>query len=529
MSKAPISKTPKHRPSVRAPVYGSRFMAVTGHQAATLAAIDAHNRGGNVVDAAIAASAALTVAVSQATTIGGDCFVLFHEAKTGKLHALNASGVAPAAATPDKFKGGMKSTGPLAAVVPGVVRAWDVLLKRFGTKTLGELISPSVALAEGHPVSQVLGERLLEDTSGLQADPGCAATYLPGGKGIPLGGTLRQPALAATLRRIAKNGADEFYLGETAKKIAAAHAADGGLMSAADLASYAPIWVEPMSTQYRGHQVSVLPPNTCSAFLLMQLDGLSALSSEELTADPARRVAYQMSAMKASFAAGTPFVVDPALMPDAPARMLAPEMKARMRDAVLGMKNAGKVPGSGGTACMTIGDAEGNMICIVQSIYNVFGSSYLDASTGILFNNRMQDFKHQPDLPGSVGPGRRPFHTLCPIMVHKDGRPRFALASPGGISQTLTGAQMLTELIDCGSDVSAAVEYPRWCNRANGDFLIEPSFPASMTEELARNGHTAKRGGDAYYFGSAKCIEWLPTGNLAGAGDHRREAFAAGV
>ena len=524
-----MSNSKGPRAAVRSPVYGGKFMAVTGHSAATLAAVDAYRRGGNLIDAAIAASASLTVTVGHATSIGGDCFVLYHEAATGKLHALNASGVAPAAATPDKFKDGMKSKGPLAAVVPGLVRAWEALHTRFGSQKLAELLTPAIEQAEAFPISHVMGERLAEDTSFLAKDPGCAGLYLPGGRPLKVGDTLRQPALAATLKRIAAQGTDEFYRGETARHLAVAHKNAGGLMTEADLAAYAPMWVEPVSTDYRGYRVSVLPPNTCSAMLLMQLDGLSALSSEELTADPVRRMAYQISAMKAAFEHGKELVVDPAISPDAAETMLSPEMKARMQAAVRAMSPKGKVSGSGGTACITMADSKGNMLTIVQSIYNVFGSAFMDPATGVLFNNRMQDFKHQPGLPGSVGPGRRPFHTLCPIMVHKGGRPRFALASPGGISQTLTGAQMMYELLDRGSDVSAAVEAPRWCNRKGGDFLIEPFFPASMPEALAKYGHKARRGGDPYFFGSAKCIEWLDSGNLAGAGDHRREAFAAGL
>ena len=141
----------------------------------------------------------------------------------------------------------------------------------------------------------------------------------------------------------------------------------------------------------------------------------------------------------------------------------------------------------------------------------------------------MQDFSPLAGAPGSVAPGRRPFHTLCPILVHTaENQPRFALASPGGISQTLTGAQLITELLDKGHDVAAAVEALRWCNRKGGDFLIDPAFPERTVEELAAMGHTARRGGDPYYYGSAKAIEWLSSGNLAGAGDHRREAFALG-
>ena len=521
-----MSKAGAHRLAVRAPVYGGNLMAVTGHQAATLAAIETHKRGGSLIDAAISASAALATVVGQATTIGGDCFWLYHEAASGKTLALNASGVAPAAATPERFSGGMKVYGSLAAVVPGLVRSWDVMHRRYGRLAWGQLFDNAISIADAHPVSWILAGRIPEMTEELAADPGCKDLYL--GQPLGPGDTLRQPALAATLRRIAEHGADDFYSGATAARIAAGFARAGGFMTAADLAGYQPMWVEPASTQYRGHRVSVMPPNSCGALLLVQLNGLSGLDNSDYIADQGRCVGYQMSAMKAAFKHGVPLIADPAHVPGAIPELLGPKMTEIMQAAVRGMASGGKVPGSGGTACILLADSQGNMISLVQSIYNVFGSTFLEPETGILFNNRMQDFDHKPGQPNSVGPGRRPFHTLCPILVHQDGRPRFALCSPGGISQTLTGVQVITELIDRGSDVSVAVEAPRWCNRKGGDFLIEPSFPNELVETLAGMGHKARRGGDPYYFGSAKAIEWLSSGNLAGAGDHRREAFALG-
>lgn len=517
------------RPAVRAPVYGGRFMAVTGHQDATVAAIAAFKRGGNVIDATIAASAALTAVVGHATSIGGDCFWLYHEAKTGKTHALNASGVAPAAATPDVFKDGMKVRGPLAAVVPGIVRAWDVMHKRFGKLGWSTLLDEAIAIADAHPVSYILATRIDDARKELLDDPGCAAQYLPGGRAVGVGETLRQPELAATLRIIAEKGADEFYKGALARRIAAGFEKAGGLVTAKDLADYAPMWVEPMSTEYRGHRVSVMPPNSCGSLLLVQLNGISALSREELLADPGRAVGYQMSAMKAAFKLGQPHIADPAMVPNARADLLSEAMTREVQAAVRAALTTGKVPEKGGTACVLVADAEGNMCSLVQSVYNVFGSAFRDPDTGILYNNRMQDFVPKAGAPGSVGPGRRPFHTLCPILVHRDGRPRFALASPGGISQTLTAVQVISQLVDRGTDVSWAVEAPRWCNRKGGEFVIEPSYPESVATTVQAMGHKARRGGDPYYFGSAKAIEWLPTGNLAGAGDHRREAFAIGV
>src|SRR6266700_1907869 len=189
--------------SARAPVFGRQAMVVSGHAAATLAGIDILKGGGNLVDAMVAASAALAVVVGQATSLGGDCFLLFHEAKTGRTFGLNASGVAPALATPELFPGGMKTRGPLAAVVPGLVRAWDIMHGRFGSLPWKELFDQAIELAEGHPVSKVLAERLPESRDGLAADPGCTALYLPKGRPVAIGELLRQPALAACLSAIA--------------------------------------------------------------------------------------------------------------------------------------------------------------------------------------------------------------------------------------------------------------------------------------------------------------------------------------
>jgi gamma-glutamyltranspeptidase len=513
--------------SPRAPVFGRRAMVVSGHAAATLAGIRILKRGGNLVDAMVGASAALAVVVGQATSIGGDCFLLFHEAASGRSFGLNASGVAPALAVPERFPDGMTSRGPLAPVVPGLVRAWDVMHARFGRLPWKDLFDPAIELAEGHPVSKVLAERLPESRDALAADPGCAALYLPYGRPVGIGEVLRQPALAASLAAIAMQGADELYCGDLAARIAHFQEERGGLIRASDLAAYAPLWVEAIATDYRGHRVEVMPPNSYGVLLLMQLNGLAALDSETLTQSVARRLGYQISAMHAAFK-GVPLIADPQAIPDAIERLLAPEMTAAMRSAVLSGAGGQKVADRGGTSCLLLADQQGNAISLVQSVFNVFGSMVLDPGTGILFNNRMQGFTHRPGKPNSVGPGRRPAHTLCPVLVRRDGRLRFALATPGGLSQTLTNIQVLSYLIDEGRDVAASVEAPRWCNTKTGDVLLDREFPPSVAAELARMGHKAERAEDAYFYGSAKAIELLATGTLAGGADYRREAFALG-
>jgi gamma-glutamyltranspeptidase len=513
----------------RAPVFGRRAMVVSGHSLASSAGLAVLRRGGSLVDGMIAASAALSVVLSHATSIGGDCFILYRDATSGRTVGLNASGIAPALATPEHFAQGMKTRGSLAPVVPGLVRAWEAMHRRYGRLSWRELFEDALDLAEnGHPVSHVLADRLPADRALLQSDPGCAALYIPGGRPIAEGDLLRQPALAKTLRAVAEQGPDSFYRGETARRIGSYFEAMGGLMREGDLAAMEPQWVEPASTSYRGHRVLAMPPNSFGVLLLMQLDGLSALTSDMLADDPVRRVGWQMSAMKAAFEHGRPLIADPREVPDAVARALAPEMAARMRQAVLATAPRTLVPESGGTSCLMLADAAGNAVCVVQSVFNVFGSAFLEPSTGVIFNNRMQGFTHRPGLPNSVGPHKRPAHTLCPVMVERDGKLRFVLASPGGVSQTLTNAQVLTHLIDRGRDVAEAVEAPRWCNAEGGRFLIESEFPESVLPALAAMGHEVKRSPDPYFYGSAKAIEYLRPGTLAGAGDHRREAFALG-
>src|SRR5258708_15441595 len=209
--------------SARAPVFGRQAMVVSGHAAATLAGIGILKGGGNLVDAMGGASAALAVVVGQAPSIGGDCFLLYHEAASGRSYGLNASGVAPALAVPERFPDGMKTRGPLAPVVPGLVRAWGVMHARFGRLPWKDLFDPAIELAQGHPVSKVLAERLPENRHALAADPGCAALYLTQGRPIAVGEVLRQPALAASLQAISVQGAAELYLGDLAARIAPFH------------------------------------------------------------------------------------------------------------------------------------------------------------------------------------------------------------------------------------------------------------------------------------------------------------------
>jgi gamma-glutamyltranspeptidase/glutathione hydrolase len=520
--------TISERLCARAPVYGRHAMVVAGHSAATLAGVATLKRGGSIVDAMVSASAMLSVVVGQATSIGGDCFLLFHEAKTGRTVGLNASGVAPQGSTPDRFADGMQVHGPLAPVVPGLVRGWDAMHRRYGVLPWQSLFDDAIAAAEGFPVSHSLAERFSSSLDRIKDDPGCASVYMPDGRAIGIGDMLQQPALARTLRNIADDGADAFYRGKIAQRISAFFETCGGLIRADDLAAYEPLWVEPAASDYRGHRVEVMPPNSLGVLLLMQLNGLSALDGTTLMQDAGRRAGYQMSALKAAAELSKRWIADPRAVPDAVALLTGAEMTAQLQAAVREPAAPARVRNMGGTACLLIADEHGNAVSVVQSVFNVFGAVLLDPQTGILFNNRMQGFTHRPHHPNSVAPGKRPAHTLCPVLLRRDGRVHYALATPGGISQTLTNVQVINYLIDGGMDVAAAVDAPRWCNTKSGEFLIEPSFDHSIMATLAAMGHSASQADDPYFYGSAKAIELMPSGMLAGAGDRHREAAALG-
>ena len=372
----------------------------------------------------------------------------------------------------------MKVRGPLAPVVPGLVRAWDVMHRRFGSLPWRGLFDQAIDLAEAYPVSKVLAERIPENAEGLAADPGCAELYLPGGHALAVGDVLRQRALAATLRAIAAQGADEFYAGGIARKLARFHEEHGGLIRAADLGAYQPLWVEPAATDYRGHRVEVMPPNSYGVLLLMQLNGLAALDGATLTQSVSQRLGYQISAMQAAFESA-PMIADPQAIPDAVDRLLGPEATAAMQAAVLNGAGSARHPDRGGTSCLLLADAQGNAVSLVQSVFNVFGAMALDATTGILFNNRMQGLlRTSPASRTASKPRRRPAHTLCPVLVRRGGRLRYTPSRRrAALSQTLTNVQVLNYLIDEGRDVAAAVELPRWCNTRTGDVLLDGEFP----------------------------------------------------
>ena len=514
----------------RSPVYGMNAMVVSGHSQASVSGLRILERGGSLVDAMIATSATLSVVLPHATSLGGDAFILFHDARQGRTHGMNASGHAPAGATLEAYKDGIPLRGPLAASVPGMIRGWERMHQRYGRLAWAELMADAIRLAEAHPLSRVLAAALHLFRGDVEADPGLRAIYYPDGEPLPAGAIVRQPALARSLRLIAEQGSAAVYEGEIAASIGAYSQACGGVMTAEDFAGYEPEWVEPLSGSYRGLTVRVMPPNSYGILMLMQLNALDGIEPAELVRDEASRLACLMRAQRAVFAEGRHLIADPRTNPAPVADMLGAATTARLRAAARGETQVAEAAAhpAGGTSCIALADGEGNGISVVQSVFHVFGGAFLDPGTGFHMNNRMTGFSTDPDNATVLAPGKRPAHTLNPVVILDGGALRYLMTTPGGPSQTLSHVQVLSNLVDRGIELTAAIEAPRWSINLDGETLLDEAFSDAVAERLAAEGFPVKRAAGASYFGSAKVIERRPDGVLLGAADTRREAYAVG-
>lgn len=497
-------------------VTAERFVVAAGHDEAARAALAAFDAGGSVADAAIAASAALCVLLPQATSIGGDLLALYRDGATGRIHGLDAAGVAPAAAGPTAYSSGVPRKGIRAAVVPGIVRGWEALHQRHGRLPWRRLFDHAIAFAaEGYPLAHTVSEFIDECRAELVADAGCAQLF----SGCAPGSILRQEALAATLAAIAEGGAAAFYAGVIAQRLASFFRERDGLLALDDLRGYAPRWTSTLSTGYRGLRIEVMPPSSFGLLLLLQLHAFESLHPAGMPDDARTRFDVQLNAMRAAFALGEPLIADVEALRRQAAR-------PALRDAVAAMVRQADAPLPAdlhsGTACVVAGDAAGNIAVLVQSVYQPFGAACADPATGVLLNNRMFCFSNDARSANGVAPGKRPAHTLCPVIVSDGAGPRWAFASPGGVSQTVTGAQILCNLMDRGMSLAQAVDAPRWCLSRSREVLVEPGFDGASA------GAAVRVQDDPYSFGSVKLIGYAADGRLSGYADKRRSACALG-
>ena len=493
---------------------GRRFAVAAGHPAAAQAAASMAERGGSLADSAIAASAVLCVALPHATSLGGD-FLALIRAEDGSIEGLDAAGVAPAAVDRVKFDA-IPKKGPRASVVPGIVRGWAMLHARHGRLDWASLFAPAIRLASaGLPLSASVHEFIVEERAALEADAGCRERFLPAGEPLAAGSLLVQTALARTLAAVASGGEAAFYDGDIGRALCGYIGANGGLLTQDDLRSYVARPVVPIEGTYRGARCTVMPPSSYGLLLLLQLAGLESAQGDAIARDAALRFGLQRRVMRAAFAAGRPLLADGL---DAAARRQLAGLREQVR--IESGRSDESVPreSQGGTACVALADAQGNAITLVQSVFNPFGAAVLDPATGILMNNRLSGFDLEPMSANHVRAGRRPAHTLCPVMLSDaDGR-LVAFASPGGISQTVTGTQFVCNLVDRGMDLAAAIGEPRWSLSRSREVLVEPDFAPGT--DGARTVH------DPYAFGSIKAVSRSPDGSLKAAADTRRSAAA---
>jgi gamma-glutamyltranspeptidase/glutathione hydrolase len=514
--------------------YGEHGMAATSLPLATLTAIDVLRSGGNAVDAAIAAVAMCCVAEPAMTGIGGDCFVLY-AAKGGRPIALNGSGRAPAAADVGWYQergiAAIPAMSPHAVTVPGAVDAWFRLLADHGTKDMAELLRPAIRVAEeGFRVSPRVASDWAEQREKLAYDPGATTHFWAGGASPKAGDLFRQPALAATLTRIGKEGKSAFYEGAVADEIVSHLRALGGLHTAADFAAAHCDYVEPISTVYRGHEIFECPPNGQGLAALIMLRALAGYDLASERWSEADRIHLLAEVTKAAYHLRDAYFCDPKHHPVAIADFLSEVRAERTRTAII-MERA--LPGSHweaaehkDTTYLAIVDRDRNAVSFINSLFAGFGSGIYAPRSGVVLHNRGMSFRTVPGHPNAIAPGKRPMHTIIPSLAMKDGRTVMPFGVMGGHYQAVGHVHLLSEMLDRGRDPQEASNAPR-SHAFEGVLRLENTIAPEIAADLARRGHRIEW--QAKGLGGCQIIEidWQ-RGVLIGATEARKDGFALG-
>lgn len=509
---------------------GERGMAATSHPQATLAALDVLKSGGNAVDAAIAAVALLGVVEPQMTGIGGDCFALYAP-KAGLPIALNGSGRTPAGTDIPTFAGRKEilPASPDAVTVPGAVDAWCTLLADYGSRSLEEVLRPAIDAAEnGFRVTPRVASDWQRFRARLESHTAAAAYFLPGGVAPAVGDTRSQPALGATLRRIAREGRAAFYAGEVADDMVATLAQAGGVHALDDFAAHRSDYVTPIAASYRGHDVFECRPNGQGLAALMILRTMSGFAVGKLA--EVDRIHLLAEATKAAYRARDAFLGDPADANIDPAQFLAEAYIARIRDRIDFASASKPVVWDDiehtDTVYVTVVDHDRNAVSLINSLFNPFGSGIYAAKSGVLLHNRGWGFRTTPGHPNSLGPRKRPMHTIIPGMVVKHGRTVMPFGVMGGHYQSAGHASFLSNVFDCGMDIQAAAEAPR-SFAFDGVLSLEPTIASKIGAELSRRGHDV-RWAEGPLGGCQAILIDHDRGVLLGATDHRKDGVALG-
>ncbi|OOG74920.1 gamma-glutamyltransferase [Algoriphagus sp. A40] len=535
--------------TTRSEVLAQNGMAATSQPLATQVAVDILKKGGSAMDAAIAANAMLGLVEPQACGIGGDVFAIIWDAKTKKLYGFNGSGRAPESLTIEVFKEKGLSyvplLGPLPVSVPGCVDGWFEMHKRFGKLLMQEILQPSIDYGnKGFPVSEVIAWQMNNNWPTMQDIPGFRKTYMPNGKNTPKKGEIfKNPDLANTYQLIATEGRSAFYEGEIARTIDHFMKENGGYLSYEDLKKHTSEWVDPVSTNYRGYDVWELPPNGQGIAVLQMLNILEGFDIKSMGFGSAEYLHVLTEAKKLAFEDRAKFYADPAFNQIPVEQLISKEYATERRKLIDPERAAMAYPAGdlelGNTTYLTVADKDGNMVSFIQSIYDEFGSGMVPDGLGFVLQNRGQQFNVQdPNHWNSLTKGKRPFHTIIPAFITKDGEPFISFGLMGGSVQPQGHTQIVVNLIDFGMNLQEAGDAPRMRHNGSseptgsqmtngGSLNLESGFDYEVIRKLEEMGHRVEYsigpfgGYQAIYYDRIHKVYF-------GASESRKDGQAAG-
>ena len=530
----------------RSEVIAQHGMVATSQPLATQVALDVLKRGGNAVDAAIAANAMLGLVEPTGSGIGGDLFAIVWDAKTKKLYGLNASGRSPQSLTLEYFKSqGMDKIpafGPLPVSVPGAVDGWFALHGKFGSMPMSDILSPAIEYGKkGFPVTELIAYYMQRSVSRLSKFPGFSETYMPNGKAPVKGQLFTNQRLAATYEKIATGGRDAFYKGDIARTIAAYMQEQGGFLTYKDLASHTSEWVEPVSTNYKGYDVWELPPNGQGIAALQILNILEQYDIEEMGFGSPEYVHTFVEAKKLAFEDRAKYYADPAFN-KIPLDWLISKKYAKQRQQLIQPDKAAKRYDAGlndgDTIYLTTADKDGNMVSLIQSNYRGMGSGMTPTGLGFILQDRGELFSLEEGHFNTYAPGKRPFHTIIPAFVTRDGKPWLSFGVMGGGAQPQMHAQIVINMLDFGMNLQEAGDAPRILHTGSsqptgehmedGGFIsLENGFSPLTRRALVHKGHVLQEV-SGWYGGYQAIMRDPKTGVYYGASESRKDGHAAG-
>ena len=537
--------------ATRSVVMAPNGMAATSHPLATEIAVEMLKKGGSAVDAGIAANAALGLMEPTGAGIGGDLFAIVWDAASGKLHGLNASGRSPRSLTLEHLRElglrAIPSYGPLSVSVPGAVDGWFELHEKFARLPMSDILAPAIEYAEkGFPVTEIIAGYWAQSVEVFKSYPGFSDVFMPGGRAPAAGELFKNAPLAMAYGAIADGGRDAFYRGDIAQGIHECLQASGGYLSYEDLATHRSEWVDPVSTSYRGHDIWELPPNGQGIAALQMLNILEGYDLAALGWGSPQHLHLLVESKKLAFEDRARYYCDPEFAEIPVAALISKDYAARRRALIdearasleLGYGDPGEIA-NGNTVYLTTADADGTMVSLIQSNYRGMGSGMTVAEFGFGLQDRGESFTLDPGHPNAFAPGKRPFHTIIPAFVTRNGEPLMSFGVMGADMQPQGHVQVLTNFIDFGMNIQEAGDAPRIRHDGSssptgatmtdgGTVVLESGHRPDAVQTLERYGHRTASD-DGYGFGGYQAIlRDKDQGIYLGASESRKDGHAAG-